>query len=59
MQHLLVSDSVPPWMKSSTVVEAMAKGPSHWDLRKSWENHGRYGSKMDKNHGKKHVFPMT
>eukprot|EP00435_Cladocopium_sp_Y103_P048035 s761_g14.t1 len=26
MQHLLVSDSVPQWMRSSTVVEAMAKG---------------------------------
>lgn len=41
MQHLLVSDSVPPWMKSSTVVEAMAKGPSQWlgsAEGKSWEN---------------------
>lgn len=66
MQHLLVSDSVPPWMKSSTVVEAMAKGcgsarrtGEQDDSRAAGVTTERFWDESSRNKGGNMIHPAT
>eukprot|EP00434_Breviolum_minutum_P006490 symbB.v1.2.005730.t1/scaffold337.1/size226155/6 len=65
MQHLLVSDSVPEWMRSAKVVEVMAKGPTsarrpeHDDSRAAGVTTERFWDESTRARGGHLVHPLT